>query len=64
LIEKNKPTPKIGATVRIRVLSGETVEGTVVYLWEERGIQMVRVSAGNLVYNVPVRKLEDEKKSK
>jgi hypothetical protein len=62
LIEKNKP--KIGATVRIRVLSGETVEGTVVRLWEERGIQRVRVSPGNLVYNVPARLLADEKKSK
>ena len=64
MIEKNKPTPKIGATVRVRVLSGETVEGTVVHLWKERGIQMVRVSAGNLVYDVPARMLADEKKSK
>jgi hypothetical protein len=62
LIEKKKP--EIGATVRIRVLSGETVEGTVVHLWEERGIQMARVSAGNLVYNVPARMLADERKSK
>jgi hypothetical protein len=42
----------------------KTVEGTVVHLWEELGIQMVRVSTGNLVYNVPARLLADEKKSK
>jgi hypothetical protein len=52
----------IGQTVRVKVLSGETVEGQVVHLWEERGVQMVRVSAGNLVYNVPARLLADEKK--
>jgi len=67
-VARGRPTEKkkleIGATVRIRVLSGETVEGTVVHLWEGRGIQIVRVSTGNLVYNVPARMLIDEKKSK
>jgi hypothetical protein len=41
-----------------------SVEGRVVYLWEEKGVQLVRVASGDLVYNVPARMLVDETKSK
>ena len=51
-------------TVCLRVHSGEIVEGQVVYLWEEKGVQLVRVASGDLVYNVPARMLVDEGKSK
>jgi hypothetical protein len=61
---KNKPEIKLGATVRLRVHSGEIVEGQVVYLWEEKGVQLVRVASGDLVYNVPARMLVDERTSK
>ena len=42
MTEKNKPEIKLGATVRLRVHSGEIVEGQVVHMWEERSAQMVR----------------------
>ena len=62
MAKKIKSEIKLGATVRLRVHSGEIVEGQVVYLWEKRGVQLVRVASGDLVYNVPARMLVDEKK--
>jgi hypothetical protein len=62
MTKKSKPEIKLGATVRLRVHSGEIVEGQVVYLWEEKGVQLVRVAPGDLVYDVPARMLVDEKK--
>jgi hypothetical protein len=59
---KTKPQIEIGATVRIRVLSGETVEGTVVHTWEEKGVKMVRMSSGDRVYNLPAKFLIDSRK--
>ena len=41
---KSKPEIKLGATVRLRVHSGEIVEGQVVHMWEEKSVQMVRVA--------------------
>ena len=64
MAEKNKPEIKLGATVRLRVHSGEIVEGCVVYMWEEKSVGMVRVACGELVYNVPASMLVDETKSK
>ena len=52
-LKKTKPEIKLGATVRLRVHSGEIVEGRVVHLWEEKYARMVRVATGDLVYNVP-----------
>jgi len=54
----------LGTTVRLRVHSGEIVEGCVVYLWEEKSTLMVRVASGDLVYNVPASMLVDETKAK
>jgi hypothetical protein len=62
MTKKDKPEIKLGATVRLRVHSGEIVEGQVVYLWEEKSVQMVRVSSGDLVYNVPASMLLNETK--
>jgi hypothetical protein len=64
MTKKNKPEIKLGATVRLRVHSGEIVEGQVVYLWEEKSVPMVRVASGDLVYNVPVKMLVDERTSR
>ena len=64
MAKKIKPEIKLGATVRLRVHSGEIVEGRVVHLWEEQFVQMVRVSSGDLVYNVPAKMLVDKTKSK
>jgi hypothetical protein len=64
MTKKSKPEIKSGATVRLRVHSGEIVEGQVVYLWEEKGVQLVRVASGDLVYNVPAKMLVDGAKSK
>jgi hypothetical protein len=61
---KSKPEIKLGATVRLRVHSGEIVEGRVVHMWEEKSVQVVRVASGDLVYNVPARMLVDEMTSK
>jgi hypothetical protein len=36
MTKKSKSEIKLGATVRLRVHSGEIVEGTVVHLWEEK----------------------------
>jgi hypothetical protein len=33
-------------------------------MWEEKSVPMVRVAAGDLVYNVPAKMLVDETKSK
>jgi hypothetical protein len=44
MTKKNKPEIKLGATVRLRVHSGEIVEGRVVHLWEEKSVPMVRVA--------------------
>jgi hypothetical protein len=63
MTKKDKVEIKLGA-VRLRVHSGEIVEGRVVYLWEEKSVPMVRVSSGDLVYNVPARMLVDERKAK
>ena len=61
---KSKSEIKLGATVRLRVHSGEIIEGHVVHLWEEKGDQIIRITSGDLVYNVPMRMLVDEGKSK
>jgi hypothetical protein len=63
MTKKSKADVKLGATVRLRVHSGEIVEGRVVYLWEEKSVPMVRVASGDLVYNVPASMLVDERKS-
>jgi hypothetical protein len=60
MTKKSQPEIKLGATVRLRVHSGEIVEGRVVYLWEEKSVPMVRVASGDLVYNVPAKMLVDE----
>ena len=57
MTKKNKPEIKLGATVRLRAQSGEIVEGRVVHLWEEKSVPMVRVTSGDLVYNVPAKML-------
>jgi hypothetical protein len=62
--EKIKSEIKLGATVRLRVHSGEIVEGRVAHMWEEKSVPMVRVASGQLVYNVPAGILFDEGKSK
>ena len=54
---KIKSEIKIGATVRLRVHSGEIVEGQVVHMWEEKSVPMVRIASGQLVYNVPASML-------
>jgi hypothetical protein len=64
MAKKNKTEIKLGATVRLRVHSGEIVEGCVVHLWEEKSVPMVRVTSGDLVYNVPASMLVDGTKSK
>ena len=64
MTKKIKPELELGATVRLRMHSGEIVTGQVVYLWEEKGVQLVRVASGDLVYNFPARMLLDEGKSK
>jgi hypothetical protein len=64
MTRKSNLKKKLGATVRLRVHSGEIVEGQVVYLWEEKGVQLVRVASGDLVYNVPASMLVDETKAK
>ena len=64
MTKKSKPEIKLGATVRLKVHSGEIVEGRVVHLWDEKSVPMVRVASGQLVYNVPARMLVDEGKSK
>jgi hypothetical protein len=60
MTKKSKPEIKLGVTVRLRVHSGEIVEGRVVHLWEEKSVPMVRVASGDLVYNVPAKMLVDE----
>ena len=64
MTKKSKSEIKLGATVRLRVDSGEIVEGQVVHTWEEQSVPMVRVASGDLVYNVPARMLVDETKAK
>jgi hypothetical protein len=64
MTKKSKPELKLVATVRLRVHSGEIVEGRVVHLWEEKSVPMVRIASGQMVYNVPARMLVDETKSK
>jgi hypothetical protein len=44
MTKKSKPEIKLGVTVRLRVHSGEIVEGRVVYLWEKKSVPMVRVA--------------------
>jgi hypothetical protein len=61
---KNKSEIKLGATVHLKAQSGEIITGQVVHTWEEKSVPMVRVSSGNLVYNVPASMLIDEGKSK
>jgi hypothetical protein len=64
MTKKSQPEIKLGATVRLRVHSGEIVECRVVHMWEEKSVPMVRVASGDLVYNLPARMLIDESKSK
>jgi len=64
MTKKNEPEIKLAATVRLRVHSGEIVEGRVVHMWEEKSVPMVRVASGDLVYNVPASMLIDGTKSK
>jgi hypothetical protein len=61
MAKRIKPEIKLGVTVRLRVHSGEIVEGRVVYLWEDKSVPMVRVASGDLVYNVPARMLIEKK---
>jgi hypothetical protein len=49
MAKKNKPEIKLGATVRLRVHSGEIVEGQVVHMWQDKSVPMVRVSSGDLL---------------
>ena len=52
----------MGATVRLKVQSGEIVECRVVHLWQrDESVAMVRVASGDLVYNLPLTMLVDEK---
>ena len=62
MTEKKKP--EIGATVRLRVQSGEIVEGRVVHMWQDKSVSIDRVASGDLVFNVPVSMLVDKAKSK
>ena len=48
-----KKEPEIGATVRLRVQSGEIVEGRVVHIWQDKSVLMIRVASGDLVYDLP-----------
>jgi len=64
MAKKSKPEIKLGATVRLRVHSGEIVEGRVIHMWEDKSVPMVRVASGGLVYNVPAKMLIDERGSK
>ena len=64
MTKESKSEIKLGATVRLKARSGEIVEGRVVYLWEEKSVPMVRVTSGDLVYNVPAKMLIEETKSK
>jgi hypothetical protein len=52
MTKKGKPELELGATVRLKAQSGEIIEDSVVHLWEEKSVQMVRVAPGDLVYNV------------
>jgi hypothetical protein len=62
MTNKNKPEKelKVGATVRLKVLSGEIVECKIVHLWQDKSVPMVRIASGPLVYNVPVSMLVDQ----
>ena len=62
--KKNKPTPEVGATVRLKVQSGEIIEGRIMLVWTEKSVLMVRIISGKLLYNIPARLLIEEKKSK
>jgi len=64
MAKKKKREIKLDATVRLKTQSGEIITGQVVHMWEEKSVPMVRVSSGQLVYNVPARMLVDETKSK
>jgi hypothetical protein len=55
---------KLGATVRLRVHSGEIITGQIVHMWEEKSVPMVRIASGDLVYNLPAKMLVDEAKAK
>jgi hypothetical protein len=61
MTKKNRPEIKLGATVRLRVHSGEIVEGRVVHLWEDKSVLMVRVASGRPGYNVPAHMLVETK---
>ena len=64
MTKKDKPEIKLGATVHLRAQSGEIVEGRVVHMWEEKSVPMIRVSSGDLVYNVPAKMLIDGRGSR
>ena len=57
--KKKNSDLKVGATVRLRVHSGEIVTGQAVHMGEEKSVPMVRVASGDLVYNVPASMLVD-----
>jgi hypothetical protein len=61
MTKTSKPETKLGATVRLRVHSGEIVEGRVVRLWEEKSVPIVRVASGDLVYIVTTNMLVGER---
>jgi hypothetical protein len=63
MTKKSKPEIKLGATARLRVHSGEIIEGQVVHIWEEKSVPMVRVASGDLVYNVPAKMLVEKESS-
>jgi hypothetical protein len=53
---------KVGDTARLRVQSGEIISGTVMHLWEEKSVLMVRVESGPRVYNVPATMLVEKQR--
>ena len=59
-----KKSPEVGSTARIKVLSGEVIEGRIVHVWQDKSTLMIRVVSGSLVYNVPASVLVDQRKSK
>jgi hypothetical protein len=63
LEKTKKATDQTRRNVRLRVHSGEIVEGQVVHMWEEKSAPMVRVSSGDLVYNAPAKMLVDGTKA-
>ncbi len=63
MTEKNKSI-QAGDKVRIKVQS-EIVSGTIVHVWFDKSVQMVRIQSQARVYNLPISFLvADGRKSK